>query len=840
MPFDAEPRRPEGRRADPDHYPASVRQQTLRFGDSWARIAPWRGGGGAAHLVVGPDATVPPSVVHRCVERAPRVRATTPCSPSAVSPARVRRRSSTPASRYASASTCSPSTSTRRAAPAAAAAARRPPAATGPACSSSTTCRSTSSGGSARSGSRTPSTRRPATRFRVGARRRPRRRVRDHRRRRPLRLPAAGGGAPRRAGRAAGVTRSSPTACLGLEARRRPRLREHAVGERSRARALPVVRLRRPPRGPVRPRAVVVIRRPSLGHPRARGRRAVAGRLAARRRRRRARRPRADVRARRPEPVGRAQRRRSSCGFRAADVPAGSAGRADRARPAASRAPRSTRASAAAASRRRATSRPFAVRRAADRRQPATGCSCYPTSRHRRQRRVPARGRPAERERRLARALRHPRRGRARRRRRRADRRRAAAGGVGVAAAGRPRATSGNAVAPINPTTLADLEPTGRLGRQATQLGGEPRRAAHARAQPRDARRVERARGQESPDAGGRRRRDPQRRPVGPPPGAHRVRSCPSTCPSILRSGLSGVVNRRASSPRGHRARDLLRRPPRPQHRASRAPRRTRRCALLPDRRAPGNWWSTARSSRRPTRSTRPRTRSRCRRCPATTPPRSPCVATDPGLAAVPHRATTRPRCAPRTCSPGSRWSPASSRSITRGVAITNPDRWDADDTFVAAMLGRAARQPAAARRTTVAGLLDAVPVATVDGEPDGAPVYRQLAPYDPPAPPVTAGAVRSRAQATATRSPGWSAPTTPATLRADRALASSVSADWAEPGRAASQARELLGSIGTSVDGLPRPDRGPAARAPSPSRRARPRSRSASRTRATRTSPST
>jgi hypothetical protein len=138
--------------------------------------------------------------------------------------------------------------------------------------------------------------------------------------------------------------------------------------------------------------------------------------------------------------------------------------------------------------------------------------------------------------------------------------------------------------------------------------------------------------------------------------------------------------------------------------------------------------------------------------------------------------------------------------SITRGIALTNPDRWDADDTFVNAVLGGLRNNPLL-HATTVAGMLDAVPAATVDGEPGGAPVYRQLTSYDAPPAPVS---LHDYQKATGDRDAvaGLVGATSPQTARADRALASAVSADWQNPaGRRT--ARALLGSIGASVSGF-------------------------------------
>ncbi len=47
-----------------------MRQQTLRFGDTWARLGPWRGGEHIAHLVVAPDVPLSGAAILDCIERA--------------------------------------------------------------------------------------------------------------------------------------------------------------------------------------------------------------------------------------------------------------------------------------------------------------------------------------------------------------------------------------------------------------------------------------------------------------------------------------------------------------------------------------------------------------------------------------------------------------------------------------------------------------------------------------------------------------------------------------------------------------------------------------------------
>ena len=219
----------ELRAAERDHYPASVRQQTLRFGDSWARIAPWRGGGGAAHLVVGPDASVPPSVVEHCVEQARasgyesvltergqparvgRVRRRRVLDPRASPPARARPRRN-PRRRPRCRS-------------------RRRHAATARPCSKSTTRRSTASGGWGPSGSRTRSTATPASRFRVG---------RDDHRVVAYGITGVAGRYgylqrvavhPDARSRGWGHARRRRQPRLDLEARRAPRVRQHPARE---------------------------------------------------------------------------------------------------------------------------------------------------------------------------------------------------------------------------------------------------------------------------------------------------------------------------------------------------------------------------------------------------------------------------------------------------------------------------------------------------------------------------------------------------------------------------------------------------------------------------------
>ena len=132
--------------------------------------------------------------------------------------------------------------------------------------------------------------------------------------------------------------------------------------------------------------------------------------------------------------------------------------------------------------------------------------------------------------------------------------------------------------------------------------------------------------------------------------------------------------------------------------------------------------------------------------------------------------------------------------SIARGVTLVNPERWDPDPAFLAAMTTGLQGNPLIAPRT-VTDLLTQVPVATDDTEDT---VVRQLAPYRAPAAPLTLAQYQAgQAQLTSVRNLVGVAD--PRSLAGGRALASSVTSMWQNPvGRR--KASALVAGISTSV----------------------------------------
>ena len=117
--------------------------------------------------------------------------------------------------------------------------------------------------------------------------------------------------------------------------------------------------------------------------------------------------------------------------------------------------------------------------------------------------------------------------------------------------------------------------------------------------------------------------------------------------------------------------------------------------------------------------------------------------------------------------------------SVGRGVAFANPVGWNADPSFVAAVFAGLRTNPLL-RPTTVAGLLSSVPAATGTGG-KGDPAVRQLAPVTPNATPVPL-AVYQEAQHQEVALRALVGATNPHALRGDRALAAAVTRLWENP----------------------------------------------------------
>ena len=436
-----------------------------------------------------------------------------------------------------------------------------------------------------------------------------------------------------------------------------------------------------------------------------------------------------------------------------------------------------------------------------------------PDQRTRRQRRVPARGRPPQRRRRVARALRDPRGRGPGRGRRRADRRPAAQPRVGVAAAGRariPRRRRHRADQPGRRSPTWSRR--GRLGRQATQLAANPDVPLTLAPSPRPSTRGARSATkfpELAPGPTAIRSTLPAATRCWPDP------SCRSTSRRSYAAASQDVVTSTAPPdpselPRGvATARELLQHPRRPEHRA---PRTARRGVALASCRAR----ACVSSSSTGTRSTpivekfTPAHPYKVQTVAGDDSSAATVIATDTGLEQF-LTGDAPPALPPRTCWPGSHSSPASSRASPAASPSPTRPHWDANDTFVAAVLAGLRGNPLAAPDDRRKGSCRPCRSRPSTTSPTDRPCSASSRPTHRRSPRSRAAQYAQRRARTATRSRRWCRPNDPRVASADRALASSMASAWATPaGRGA--ARALLRSIRSSVDDVPQPGRGATA----------------------------
>ena len=288
-----------------------------------------------------------------------------------------------------------------------------------------------------------------------------------------------------------------------------------------------------------------------------------------------------------------------------------------------------------------------------------------------------------------------------------------------------------------DPTVLAELLPAGRLGRQASLLGEQRRRAAHPRPE-------SRRRSTPGPTLS---LREPRPRGrscrsiVGSWPRNQMLAGpfVPLDLPSLLAGGVfTGAIPDEFARGVSTRSRQLVRAASTP---APRCPARSTPPSLAALRNAPACAASSsrARHSRASTSSSRAPDPFTLQPDPRRRVDRDDRARQRRRSRALPRAATSRRRCAPRASSPASRSSRASSPTAHAASTLVNPARWEPAGRAGRAAARRAARQPAAAtghRRPAPRPRSRPRPSTT---SPTATRSCARSSPTRPPAPPVTA-----------------------------------------------------------------------------------------------------